>query len=75
MEASLALRRALDDRRGEGWMLERLGRVRAAQGAHDAARDAGRAASAIAREIGDESLAAAAARLCATLAPTNSSHP
>jgi hypothetical protein len=32
-EASLAIRRATGDRRGEGWMLERLARILEASGA------------------------------------------
>ena len=62
VECSLRLRRSLGDRRGEGWMQERLARVHAARGAPDLARDAADAALCIAREIGDDALAAAATR-------------
>ncbi len=56
VEASLAARRELGDRRGEGWMLERLSRVLAAQSARDEARAAAAAARAIADEVGDAAL-------------------
>ena len=63
-------------------MLERLARVRAAQGASDAARAAAAAGAAIAREIGDAALRAAVAPLllppgdgAATAAATHSPHP
>src|SRR5699024_4090301 len=57
LEASLALRRELGDRHGEGWMLAQLARV------HDAAGEKGAAAAAraegarIAEETGDSALA------------------
>jgi hypothetical protein len=56
-------------------MLERLARVHAAQGAHDAARAAADAGSAIAQEIGDETLQAAVAGPQSHDASTNSPHP
>jgi tetratricopeptide (TPR) repeat protein len=56
---SLALRPALGDRRGEGWMLERLGRALRGQGrTSDAVATLEQAAN-VAREIGDAGLAKA----------------
>ena len=65
-EASLALRRAMGDRSGEGWMLERLARVHLAQGSPDAARAAARAAQDVAYATQDPELQAAVAALGAT---------
>jgi tetratricopeptide (TPR) repeat protein/class 3 adenylate cyclase len=53
---SLRLRPDLGDRRGEGWMLQRLARVFAAQGCGERSRYTAGRATAIAAEIGDEEL-------------------
>jgi hypothetical protein len=60
---SLALRRALHDRRGEGWMLCGLARIHLARGDADAARATAADAAAIARACDDAGLAAACERL------------
>jgi tetratricopeptide (TPR) repeat protein len=60
---SLALRRTLKDRRGEGWMLCGLGRVHIARGDAEAARAAELQAAAIATDCNDPALAAACERL------------
>jgi tetratricopeptide (TPR) repeat protein len=60
---SLAIRRELGDRRGEGWMLCGLGRIHLARGEADAARAAANEAAAIARECADAELAVACERL------------
>jgi len=61
-ERSLAVRRAIGDRRGEGWMLVRLSDVASAEG--DPARSLALRASAqtIARSIGDNELLGATTR-------------
>ena len=53
---SLKLRWALDDRKGEGWMLHHLARVYALEGETDRAHDSAAQATKIAEEIGDEEL-------------------
>jgi tetratricopeptide (TPR) repeat protein/class 3 adenylate cyclase len=63
VEESLELRRRIDDRRGEGWMLERLARIRRAQGDLAAASAAQASAAAVAAEIRDAALTQAVAAL------------
>jgi serine/threonine protein kinase/tetratricopeptide (TPR) repeat protein len=53
---SLRLRPELGDRRGEGWMLQRLARSYAAQGFRERSRNAAERATLIAAEVGDEEL-------------------
>ena len=60
---SLALRRTLEDRRGEGWMLCGIARVHGARGDADAARAAALEAAALAADLDDTELAAACERL------------
>ena len=60
---SLKLRWALDDRKGEGWMLHHLARVYALEGETDRAHDSAAQASKIAEEIGDDELLKACRRL------------
>jgi hypothetical protein len=64
-ERSRRLRPALGDRRGEGWMLERIGRAQVAEGRIDDAYDSLGAAHAIADEIQDAELGAALKRTLA----------
>jgi len=61
--ASMQLRWDLGDRKGEGWMLQRLARVYAAQGETGRARDSTTQAVKIAEEIGDMELLAACGSL------------
>lgn len=61
--ASLALRRALADRRGEGWMLQKLAAVAVTDGDIEAAQVEGAAAAEIATALGDAELAGACARI------------
>ncbi len=63
LEASIDLRRQLGDRRGEGWMLERLARVSAAKGDLASARASAVAAHRIAGEVEDDALRTAIGRL------------
>jgi hypothetical protein len=63
IEASLAIRRATDDRRGEGWMLERLARILHAEGDAAGASEAAAAARAIVAELDDGPLCAALERI------------
>jgi tetratricopeptide (TPR) repeat protein len=61
---SLQLRRALGDRRGEGWMLAQLAQLELAQGRADRARDLAGEAAAIAAECGDDALRERCNRPC-----------
>ena len=63
VDRSIALRRTIGDRRGEGWMCERRARVLLARGVVDEARQAAAAAAAVAREVADDALSAAVAAL------------
>jgi tetratricopeptide (TPR) repeat protein len=58
-QQSLELRRALNDRTGEAWMLYRIAETTSALGDDGAARSAAAAAARIANEMGDADLAAA----------------
>ena len=75
VEASLEIRRLLDDRRGEGWMLERLARIHVALGDVPAARDAAQHAARIAMDISDAALEAAVAALHLISAPSPAPAP
>jgi tetratricopeptide (TPR) repeat protein len=56
LEQSLAIRVALGDRRGEGWMQEKIARASRALGAHQEADLAAAAALHIAQELHDDAL-------------------
>lgn len=60
-QASLEIRREIGDRKGEGWMLNSLALVFAAQNLHTQARDYLAQALAIAEECADEELRGACA--------------
>ncbi len=62
-EASLALRRQIGDRRGEGWMLHHIARACARAGDGARARESAEAAASIAVELGDAALSAAVAAI------------
>jgi tetratricopeptide (TPR) repeat protein len=62
-EASLQLRKDLEDRSGEGWMLFRIAQVEASRDQWDRALDVVGQALEIADECGDEKLTAACERL------------
>jgi len=70
VEESLGLRQLLQDRRGEGWMLERLARIHRAQGDSPAATEAALRAAHIASEINETALQAAVAALDVVSAPS-----
>ena len=72
VEASLSIRRQLQDRRGEGWMLERLARIYRVQGDTPAATEAARLAAQIASGSSDTALQAAVAALDVVSAPSPS---
>jgi len=63
VEESLGIRQLLQDRRGEGWMLERLARILRAQGDTSAATEASQRAAHIASGSNDAALQAAVAAL------------
>jgi tetratricopeptide (TPR) repeat protein len=71
VEASLALRRELSDRRGEGWMLERLARILVARDLREAAARAAEESAAIAGELDDDALRDVLARLDLPATSTN----
>ena len=75
VSASLEIRRLLDDRRGEGWMLERLARIHLARGHPSAAGDAAQLAARIASDLGDTALHAAVADMYPGAAPLTSPAP
>jgi len=75
VEASLDIRRLLDDARGEGWMLERLARIHLALGDRPAATDAARRAAAVALDISDTALHTAVAALEILPAPSPAPSP
>jgi class 3 adenylate cyclase/tetratricopeptide (TPR) repeat protein len=60
---SLEIRRAIGDRRGEGWMLHHLARAELADGQPYEVRERAETAARIAAECGDAELTAACARL------------
>jgi tetratricopeptide (TPR) repeat protein len=60
---SLRIRQVLDDRAGEGWMLQRIARTRFSQGSFESARELANRASRIALECSDDELRAACAQL------------
>jgi tetratricopeptide (TPR) repeat protein len=55
-ETSLEIRREIGDRKGEGWMLYRLARLNASQGADEQAREQMAEAGSIAAELDDSDL-------------------
>ena len=63
VQASLAIRRALDDRRGTGWMLHRLARIHLALAEIPDATQAATCAAQLAVDIGDVALQDAVAAL------------
>jgi len=64
-EASLALRRQVGDRRGEGWMLHHVARACGRAGDDARARESAAAAAAIAVELDDTALSASCAAILA----------
>ena len=56
LEASLAIRRDLDDRPGMGWLLYRMARAKSALGSVTAARGLAASAVEIAEELADREL-------------------
>jgi tetratricopeptide (TPR) repeat protein len=70
-ERSLEVRRAHGDRRGEGWMLHDMARIRIRQGALGEARARASEARTAARETGDPRLGEACDRLARDLASTD----
>ncbi|MGH9370786.1 MAG: tetratricopeptide repeat protein [Vicinamibacterales bacterium] len=62
-EQSLALRQAIGDQGGEGWMQHRLAETHAAMGTAADTRQAAAAGSALAAACGDEELARACGQL------------
>jgi tetratricopeptide (TPR) repeat protein len=74
-EASLALRRELEDRRGEAWMLEHLARIHLERRDPAAAQGAAAAAATAARTVDDPALHAAIARLQVPGALTDFTQP
>ena len=75
VEGSLEIRRLLEDRRGEGWMLERLARIHRAEGNGASAVAAADRAAAIADDIRDAQLQAAVAAMKDTVAVPSSPTP
>ena len=75
VDASLEIRRLLDDRRGEGWMLERLARIDRALGDATATTAAAEHAARIAADLGDTALLAAVAALHVVPVPPPSPAP
>ena len=66
-EASLAIRRAIGDRRGEGWMLHNLANAHDREGRTAVARELVLQAAAIATEQSDAELSVASERMLRSL--------